>query len=858
MTTADATDDDRRALAWFDELAALEPAARARRLADIAAEAPALHPRLLAMLSTLDSDASRELLTPLAPCNGGRHAAGDAIAGYRLVRELGQGGMSEVWLAEREDGQVKRPVALKLPLALGGVLAERFARERNVLVALDHPHIARLYDAGVDAAGRPFIALEFVPGRPITAHAAGLPQAQRLALALQMLEAVDHAHRHMVVHRDLKPSNVLVDDQGQVKLLDFGIAKLLGPDGERSALTQDLSQLMTPRYAAPEQVAGGPISAATDVYAAGVLIYELLTGRLPYGGPEATLTQTLHAVVHEPPAPAGLGADLDAVLARALAKAPEQRYASAERLADDLQRYLAHRPVAARRVPLAGRARLWLRRNRGLAWGSGLTGLALVGLGALAVQQNFAARAQAERGDAVRDFLFKAVADAEPVQGQQDVRAADLIATAVERARREFADQPRLRGELLGELGRVQSRLLQLRPAEATLAEAMGLLDAQAPAADPARNRAKAYMALTLLWGDKAAKLRGQALASQALAGCGTPEAGCGQVRVQAHYALASIASHLGENEQAYAQARAMRDEAQRWADAPGRIGALETLASTARNLGRFEDGAAAVREALQLAEGQQLRAVNRHRLSMLGAALDSDLGRYAQAADALRALDQPGKTPTERSLVLRLAAQAEWNAVRPAAALDMARRAWAALPEDAIATERAFVQQALATALALGGEHEAARAALAQAQAGMRQAGIPATSPLQLRLRRLEGELLLRRGDAAGALPLMQALVAEEAALKLAPLERVRALGWLGCSLSLLGRGEAALPPLQEVVTLTAGQLPAGHPRVLRAELARDWARGGDGRATLARLLASLPADSRWQRQPPSRCSEL
>jgi serine/threonine-protein kinase len=857
MSTS-AAGEDRQLLRWFDELSALAPSARQQRLQALAAEAPALQPRLLAMLSTLDAEASRALLAPLAPTGAGRHAAGDRIAGYRLVRELGQGGMSEVWLAEREDGQVKRPVALKLPLVLGGVLAERFARERDVLVALDHPHIARLYDAGLDGSGRPFIALEFVPGQPITAQAAGLPQPQRLALALQMLEAVDHAHRHMVVHRDLKPSNVLVDDQGQVKLLDFGIAKLLGPDAERTALTQDLGQLMTPRYAAPEQVGGGVISAATDVYAAGVLIYELLTGRLPYGGPEATLTQTLHAVMHEPPAPAGLGADLDAVLARALAKAPEQRYASAERLADDLRRYLAHRPVAARRVPLAGRARLWLRRNRGLAWSSGLTGMALVAVAALALQQNLAARAQAARGDAVRDFLFKAVADAEPAQGQQDVRAADLIATAVERAHQDFAEAPRLRGELLGELGRVQSRLLQFKAAEATLAEAMALLDAQAPADDPARNRAKAFMALTLLWGDKAAKLRGQTLAQQALADCHTADAGCGQVRVQAHYALASLASHLGENEQAYAQAQAMRDEAQRWADVPTRIGALEALASTARNQGRFEVGAAAVREALQLAEGQQLRAVNRHRLTLLGAALDSDLGRYAQAADALRALDQPGKTPTERSLVLRLAAQAEWNAVRPAAAVEMARRAWATLPEGAIATERAFVQQALATALALDGDHEAARTALTQAQATMGQAGIPPASPLQLRLRRLDGELLLRRGDAAAALSRMQALVAEEAALTLAPLERTRALGWLGCSLSLLGRREEALPVLQEVLTLTAGQLPAGHPRVLRAELARDWAQGRDGRATLARLLASLPADSRWQAQPPSHCGEL
>lgn len=857
-------DDDRRALALFDALSEQLPADREAALAELAGKSPGLHRRVKAMLATLDAEASRALVQPLAPPAMARaeHAAGDELAGYRLLRELGRGGMSEVWLAERLDGQVKRPVALKLPLTVAGVLAERFARERDVLVALDHPHIARLYDAGVDARDRPFIALEYVDGRPITEVVAALPDATRraetLRLALQMLDAVDHAHRQLVVHRDLKPSNVLVDAHGQVKLLDFGIAKLLGPGPKQAALTQDLSQLMTPRYAAPEQISGAAISTATDVYAAGVLLYELLTGRLPYGSPEATLPQTLHAVMHEPPAPAGLGPDLDAILARALAKAPEQRYASAERLADDLRRYLAHRPVAARRVPWAGRARLWLRRNRGLAWTGAVTTLALAAMGALTLQQTLAARAQAQRGDAVRDFLFKAVADAEPTQGQKTVLASDLIATAVERARREFAEQPRLRGELLGELGRVQARLQQFKAAEATLAEALSLLDAEAPVADPARNRARAFMATTLMWGDKAAKQRGQVLAEEALQGCNTDNAACGSVRVSAHYALASIASHLGQNNEAHAQARLMRDEANRWSDRLTRISALEALASTARNIGRFEEGAAAVREGLALAKDQKLRLLDRHRLSMLGAALDADLGRYAEASATLRALDQPSLAPTERTLVLRLAAQAENNAGRPEAAVALAEQALALLPADAIATERAFIHQALAFSHAAAGQHAEAAEALRQAQAGLQAAEIPPKSPLQLRLRRLQGELLLRRGDAAAALPLMQALTAEEAALSLPPLERTRALGWLGCSLSLLGRGPEAAPLLREVLDLSSKELPAQHPRLLRAQLALDWSEGRDGQATLQTLLKLLPPDSRWQRQPPHTCGEL
>jgi hypothetical protein len=292
---------DALALATFDELLTLDEAARARRLADLAHTDAALHTRVQAMLAGLDADdASLAVVAPLGAAwvtaaNASTlpgPAAGDSVAGYRLLRELGRGGMSVVWLAERMDGQVKRPVAVKLPLAghLQGVPAGRFARERELLAALEHPHIARLYDAGTAADGRPFIVLEFVDGTPITefARAQGLDQDARTRLFLQVLVAVDHAHRRLVVHRDLKPGNILVDGSGQVKLLDFGIAKLLQPDADAPALTQDLSAVMTPRYAAPEQISGAPVTTATDVYSAGVVLYELLTGRLPYAAAGAT------------------------------------------------------------------------------------------------------------------------------------------------------------------------------------------------------------------------------------------------------------------------------------------------------------------------------------------------------------------------------------------------------------------------------------------------------------------------------------------------------------------------------------------------------------------------------------------
>jgi len=283
---------------------------------------------------------------PLAP--------GSTVGPYRLIRELGRGGMSIVWLSERADGLLKRQVALKLPLVLlhNSALAERFARERDILAQLTHPHIARLYDAGITASGQSYLALEYVEGEPITRYCESrqLEVRERLKLFLEVLRAVEHAHGNSIVHRDLKPSNILVTHHGQVRLLDFGIAKLLveGEAGE-TELTRAGGRPLTPEYASPEQVAGKPVTKASDIYSLGVVLAELLA----CGRPKKTIVF-----------PWKLPADLRTIVLHALREQPAERYATATEFAQDLERYLHDKPILARPDSLWYVARKFVLRNR--------------------------------------------------------------------------------------------------------------------------------------------------------------------------------------------------------------------------------------------------------------------------------------------------------------------------------------------------------------------------------------------------------------------------------------------------------------------------------------------------------------
>jgi eukaryotic-like serine/threonine-protein kinase len=352
--------------------------------------------------------------------SGQERLAGRTVGAYRLIASIGEGGMGSVWLAERSDGRYARRVAVKFPRValIAGSGGERFKREGSILGRLSHPHIADLVDAGVTPDGKPYLVLEHVDGTPIDrfCHDKALDVEGRIRLFLEVLEAVAHAHANLIVHRDLKPSNVLVTTDGRVKLLDFGIAKLLeneGTGGATTDLTREDGAAMTPEYAAPEQVTHGPITTATDVYSLGVLLFLLLTGEHPAGpGPHSPAEMVKAIVETAPPRPSAtavserlrrvLRGDLDTIVTKALKKEPRERYASVTALADDLRRYLKCEPINARPDTLAYRTAKFVRRNRATV---GLAALAFVAaLGGIVGTTLQARRARVQKDLALKEL----------------------------------------------------------------------------------------------------------------------------------------------------------------------------------------------------------------------------------------------------------------------------------------------------------------------------------------------------------------------------------------------------------------------------------------------------------------------
>jgi serine/threonine-protein kinase len=465
-------------------------------------DAPAIRDEVLALIAAdagaadaadVLACAAPELVARLgadADVEGRQSLIGVQVGPWKLVRELGHGGMGAVYLGERVDGDFHQRAAIKLvrPGWDAGDLQRRFRAERRILAGLEHPQIARLIDGGETADGKPYLAMEYVDGQPLCAYCdeGRLPIAERLRLFLLACAAVAHAHRNLVVHRDIKPSNILVSASGELKLLDFGIARLLEPGAD---VTGTGLRLFTPEYAAPEQVRGDPVTTSADGYALGMVLFELLTGTRPYAHAASTPAAQAHAILTAEPMrpsqfaqsrdpatrelaaarrlePRQLGAslrgDLDAIVLRALRKEPGQRYASVEALADDVQRYLEHEPVAARRGTWRYQSGRFVRRHW-LATAMGAVALAgLLGGLTLALWQADNARrqqalAETEAGQAraVAEFLTDVFKAADPTTTDgRDPRASALLARAVTDIDERTDLDPAQRSGLLLAMGR--------------------------------------------------------------------------------------------------------------------------------------------------------------------------------------------------------------------------------------------------------------------------------------------------------------------------------------------------------------------------------------------------------------------
>ncbi|MBC8058927.1 MAG: protein kinase [Rhizobiales bacterium] len=525
----------------LDEALDLPAAARANWLAGLggdSADHRALLRDLLAMSAGIETDdflaelpklplsALNEAAHLATPGEAGRLEAGGLVGPYRLIDQIGRGGMATVWLAERDDGLVSRRVALKLPRSVwGDSFAERLAHERDILASLSHEHIARLYDVGIDSLGRPYLAMEFVEGEAIDAHCRtnGLPLSERIALLLQVMAAVAHAHARLVVHRDLKPSNILVTRQGQVRLLDFGIAKLL--EGERtreSALTEIGGRALTIDYASPEQIRGEPIGTASDVYSMAVVAYEVLAGARPYRLKRASAAELEEAIATvEPPLASTSAADpqiarqlrgdLDAILNKALKKESAQRYLSIEAFAEDLRRHLAQQPVLARPDRFVYRVRKFMARHRLQVAAATVAAFALIGGAGVASWQALEARdqarvaqRQAQRADQVKNFVLSIFADADPdAGGGRTVSAGDLLRQARERLADQPVSDPSVTVELFTTIGASLLGVGEYAPGLEVLEKAHALAEEKLSASDPNRGVAQFQLAQALMYNEK-------------------------------------------------------------------------------------------------------------------------------------------------------------------------------------------------------------------------------------------------------------------------------------------------------------------------------------------------------------------
>jgi serine/threonine-protein kinase len=447
------------------------------------------------------------------------------IGHYRVLREIGRGGMGVLLLAVRDDDQYKKSVAIKL-LRRGmdtEDILRRFRNERQILASLEHPYIARLIDGGMTEDGLPYFVLEYIEGEPLDAYCDQhkLSTNQRLELFRKVCAAVQYAHQNLIVHRDLKPSNILVTSEGEPKLLDFGIAKLLNPELAPYAMAPTATQLrlMTPDYASPEQIRGKSITTASDIYSLGVLLYRQLTGHAPYRLDDSSPQEIEHLVCDTEPerpstaihqteeiitangvariTPESVGqarneqpdslrrrlrGDLDNIVLMAMRKEPERRYQSAAQLSDDIRRYMDGLPVGARKDTFGYRASKFIGRNRIGVAAAALLFIAILGgltasiwQGRVAARERDQARQEQAKADQLNKFLQSILSAAAPEEKGKDAKVIEVLNDAAQRVDTEFSNQPELRAQALLTIGQTYSQLGLTGQAEKALREAVKL-----------------------------------------------------------------------------------------------------------------------------------------------------------------------------------------------------------------------------------------------------------------------------------------------------------------------------------------------------------------------------------------------
>ena len=792
----------------FRAAVTLAPPERAAFLATACADDGGLRREVESLLGALDGAGSLAE-TPAAGLVG--PAGPDPLIGrrlgpYRVLAEIGRGGMGTVYVAVRDDDLFHKDVALKV--LQGGLTTEYhrecFRLERQILATVTHANVAQLLDGGTTEDGRPYIVMELVTGEPIDAycdrHALGV--AQRIELFVAVCAAVDCAHQSLVVHRDIKPRNILVTAQGVPKLLDFGIARLLPPAGEAATVT--VVRALTPLYASPEQLLGKPITTASDVYSLGVVLYELLAGRRPFEPADGPTEELVRRICHDEaarpsavarertasladtaalapgtdvPLPPDEGAtgrrrrelrgDLDTIVMTALAKEPARRYASAAALADDLRRYLAGRPIAARKPTLAYRAGKFLRRHPAGVGAAVLVAALAAAFVVSTVRQSARVARERDKAERIASFmvgLFK-VADPGEARGNT-VTAREVLDRGSERISRELTDQPDVRATLLGTMGSVYESLgLYDRSAE-LLAEAVRVRrEAQGPAHPDTARALSAFGASLVGKGDYA---QAESVLRQALAAQEPGEAAAGDRAQTLHY-LGATRYASGDYDEAarrFGEALAGRREA--FGPRDERVATtLNNLANVLYEKGEYARAEPLYREALgifreRLGDSHPRVALALHNLAGVLAAegdYDGAESLHREAVELrMRVLgpDHPVLAGSEVSLALTLMGKGDFAGAEPLLrhALEVQGKRLGAGHTDA-----AFTRTALGQVRYVRGDYDEAESLYREALAAQRELGAhPDASETLTGL----GVVLDQRGDTRGSLACLREALEE------------------------------------------------------------------------------------------------